>query len=128
MAHTQSYNIEFFSSHKPIKASVWFELPAFFPNFREKILTGIFLLANREKGRERIFGTTTESSSLGSIGADFARQKVLLYEIADEEVIYKSPRICKGQRNRLFSETMVQSPPLISRAISRLNIWSVSNP
>ena len=62
-----------------------------FSNFKKKKsgqepLSRIFL-PNREKGREPVFGTTTESNSLGPIGADFARQKVFLYEIDDEEVI-----------------------------------------
>ena len=49
----------------------------------------------------------TESSSVGPIGADVARKKVLLYEIDDEKVISNSPRTNKGQRNKLFSETRV---------------------
>ena len=49
----------------------------------------------------------TESISLGPIRADFARTKVLSYVIDDEEVIYISPHIGKGQRKRLFSETRV---------------------
>ena len=35
--HTQFYKIEAFSSQKPIKAIIWFEFPAFFPNFRKKL-------------------------------------------------------------------------------------------
>ena len=60
--NTQFYNIEAFSSQNPTKTSAWFEFPAFFPNFREKLwrrkIIGYLILANREKGRQRIFVTT----------------------------------------------------------------------
>ena len=44
--NTQFYNIEAFSSQKPVKTSAWFEFPAFFSNFREKIMRGIFFPTN----------------------------------------------------------------------------------
>ena len=42
-------------------------------------------MPNPEKGI--LSELRTESSSVGPIGADFARKKVLLYEIDDEKVI-----------------------------------------
>ena len=60
-AHTQFYNIEAFSSQKGDKTFVYLNFPRFPPNFRQNYddekKIGKLLLANREKGHERSFGT-----------------------------------------------------------------------
>ena len=63
-----------------------------FPNFREKNYDGEFLFENYfwqtgKKATSVVSEPRSESSSLGPIGTDFARKRVLLYEIDDEEVI-----------------------------------------
>ena len=46
-----------------------------------------FFCQTGKKAASAFSKVETESSSLGRIGADFAREKVLSYEIDDEEVI-----------------------------------------
>ena len=83
--------------------------PPFFEIQKEKVGSRIsvseFFCETGKKAASAFSELRPESISLGPIGADFARKKVLSYVINDEEVIYISLRIGKGQRKPLFSET-----------------------
>ena len=77
---------------KSVKTSVLFEFPAFSRILEKKNHDGDFFFENyfwqtRKKATSVVSEPRSESSSLGPIGTDFARKKVLLYEIDDEEVI-----------------------------------------
>ena len=53
----------------------------------QESLSRIFFCKTGKKAVSAFSELRTESSSVGPIGADFVREKVLLYEIDDEKVI-----------------------------------------